>query len=245
MSKFYSEIAKYYDYIFPLSEITLDFIKDKVGTSPKDILDVACGSGQYTQALNDNGYRMVAIDLDEQMIRELQQRNHEVKAEVLNMLEISRLNQKFDLIFCIGNSLVHLNDNQEIYKFFASCFDCLKPDGKLLLQVVNYDRILEKNIKSLSTIEDQQIGLRFERNYDYIKDQHKINFNTVLKVKDESLENNVLLHPIRSKELLELLKQAGFSEVEFFGNFKKEAFQPLESIPLIAIGTKKVAARIV
>lgn len=241
MSKFYSEIAKYYDYIFPLSEITLGFIKEKAGTIPKDILDVACGSGQYTQALNDNGYHVVAIDLDEQMIRELQQRNHEVKAEVLNMLEISKLDQKFDLIFCIGNSLVHLKDNQEIYEFFVSCYDCLKPKGKLLLQVVNYDRILEKNIKSLSTIEDKEIGLRFERNYNYQKEQHKIDFNTVLKVKGESLENNVLLHPIRSNEILELLKQAGFSEVELFGNFKKEAFYPLESIPLVAIGTKNVA----
>lgn len=238
MSRFYSEIARYYDHIFPLSKATVDFIKESVGEVPKDILDVACGSGLYSEALNEAGYHMTAIDLDEQMIGQLQQKNNGIQAKVLNMLEIGKLDQTFDMIFCIGNSIVHLKNNQEIRNFLESCYQSLKPQGKLLLQVVNYDRILDKGIKSLATIENENIGLRFERNYDYLQEQHKINFNTVLTVNGERLENNVLLHPIKSEELLELFKQAGFSDVEFFGSFKKEPFHSLGSIPLVAIGTK-------
>ncbi len=238
MSKFYSEIAKYYDHIFPLSNATVDLIKESAGDSPKDILDVACGSGLYSEALASAGYRVTAIDLDQQMVGQLQQRNGMIRAEVLNMLELEKLGQQFDVIFCIGNSVVHLKDNQEVYDFFTSCHRNLKEQGKLIIQVVNYDRILDKDVKSLPTIKNDDIGLVFERNYDYLKEQHKINFNTVLKVDGESLENSVLLHPIRSAEILQLLKQAGFSMVEFFGSFKKEQFKLQESAPLIVIASK-------
>ena len=63
------------------------------------------------------------------------------------MLDIDKLNKKFDLIFCIGNSMVHLNDNEEILRFLRNCKKSLKVGGYLLLQIVNYDRILVKNIR--------------------------------------------------------------------------------------------------
>lgn len=233
MSKFYTEIAKYYDYIFPVGNAQIDLIKELTGEPPKDILDVACGSGGYSKLLSDQGYNVTAIDLDESMVQSLQKKDNGIDVQVLNMLDIKKINKTFDLIFCIGNSLVHLNNNDEIHKYLKACKQCLKPEGKILIQIINYDRVLAKNVKGLSTIKNEQVGLVFERNYEYLKDKHKINFNTILKVDGRELENNVLLHPIKSTEILDILKDIGYKNIHFYGNFKKEEYNPMESVPLV------------
>ncbi len=235
MSKFYSEIAKYYDYIFPTGKAQMDLIKEIAGEAPKDVLDAACGNGGYSFGLSESGYNITAIDLDEEMVKSIRAKNKNIDAEVLNMLDIEILNKKFDLIFCIGNSLVHLKDNEEIYKFLKSCKRSLKPNGKLLLQIVNYDRVLDKDIKSLPTIENENVKLVFERHYQYLKDEHKVDFKTVLKVAGEELENHVLLYPIKSSELKELLEMSGFSIVSLYGGFKKDEFKALESFALVIV----------
>src|SRR5690554_5475356 len=171
MTKFYSEIAKYYDDIFPIGNNQIQLISKSAGLPPKDILDVACGSGGYSIRLSDMGYTVSAIDLDENMIRNLNNKDKNINAQVLNMLNIHELSGDFDLIFCIGNSLVHLEQLQEIGQFLTSCKKKLRKGGKLILQLINFERILEKEIKSLPTITNDEKHLRFERSYNYLPNQ--------------------------------------------------------------------------
>ncbi|MBS4534166.1 class I SAM-dependent methyltransferase [Clostridium sp. D2Q-14] len=238
MSKFYKEISKYYDYIFPVKDVKFNLIKEVSGDYPKDILDVACGSGGYSKKLRDEGYNITAIDLDENMINKLKEKDSEIDAQVLNMLEIEKLNKKFDTIFCIGNSLVHLNNDEEIGEFLKSCNNSLKTEGRMLIQIVNYDRVLAKNIKYLPTIKNKEVNLVFERYYDYLKDKHKIDFSTILKVEDRKFENNVYLHPIKSKGMRSLIEKAGFSSIKFYGNFDKGEYEPMKSFPLVIVAEK-------
>ena len=233
MSDFYAKIAKYYDYIFPTGKAQADLIKELAGPPPKDILDAACGSGGYAQTLRNEGYNITAIDLSKKMVDKLKGKDSSIDARVLNMLEVEKLDKQFDLIFCIGNSIVHLDNNDEIYTFLEGCKKSLKPYGKLLLQVVNYDRVLAKNIKSLPPIQNHKVNLIFERYYKYVEESHKVNFKTILKVDGQKLENNVLLHPVKSAELTSFLEQLGFINIHLYGSFKKDPFCPMESFPLI------------
>lgn len=238
MSKFYTEISKYYDYIFPTGNPQLQMIKEIVGEAPKDILDVACGSGGYAKNLDDSGHRVTAIDLDRKMVGALKEKDSNIDARVLNMLDIENLNKTFDLIFCIGNSVVHLKDNDEIYEFLKSCRNSLKEDGHILIQVINYDRVLGQDVKQLATIENEEVALVFERYYDYLPDRHKINFKTLLKVDGHTLENSVLLHPIKSAEFVGLLEKSGFRNIQLYGSFNGDQYDPMVSIPLIIVAKK-------
>lgn len=238
MSTFYTSIAKYYDYIFPTGKAQIDFIQEVIGQGPKNILDVACGSGGYAKHFSDLGHQVVAIDLDEQMIKGLKTKVPELESHVMNMHDIDSLNQHFDVIYCIGNSLVHLDHLQEIKQFLMKCYEQLNEGGTLVLQIVNYDRILDQKVKELPMIKNETLGLTFERFYHYFEKQHKIDFKTILTVDEQRLENHQVLFPLRSDELRKSLKQSGFSKLTMYGSFKKDPYIPHESFACIVIANK-------
>ena len=107
---------------------------------------------------------------------------------------------------------------------------------KFLFQIINYDRIIERNIKGLPNIENDSV--KFVREYS-VNEQGLIEFKTDLLIKStgKEIKNNVLLFPIKKQEIEVILKNAGFKNWKFYGNFKKEKWS-LESIPLIVETTK-------
>lgn len=236
--KFYNEIAKYYDDIFKENTKQIDLISKVVGQPPKSILDVASGTGGPSIALREKGHMVTAIDLNSSMIDKLKSKSLKVISYVMNMLNIDKLNSKFDLIYCVGNSLVHLEDLEEVETFISKVHKSLNDNGNLLIQIINYDRILDKNIKSLPTIENKDKNLVFERYYDYDVYRQKIEFKTVLKTKDREYGNKVYLLPIRKNELDSILKKVGFKDIEYFGTFDQKSFIEEESFHLIALAKK-------
>lgn len=236
---FYEEIAKYYDLIFPTSQGTVNFLKEKAGEAPKKILDVACGTGEYSFALEKEGHNLTAFDLDKKMVQELQEKA-EISGSNIEALEGNILHMKekfvektFDFIFCIGNSLVHLDNSREILKFFKDANAILKEDGTLLFQVINYDRIISNGIKSLPTIYNEGADLSFERLYRYEEQEHKVYFKTILTVENKTFENEVPLYSLQYDEALELLEGAGFKDIEAYGDFKGSPFHKENSYAMI------------
>lgn len=47
MPAFYTELAKYYDDLFPAGMAQLKLIAEKAGQPPGTVLDIACGSGRH------------------------------------------------------------------------------------------------------------------------------------------------------------------------------------------------------
>lgn len=236
--EFYQQISKYYDLIFPAGDEQVKFLKEVAGNPPKAILDVACGTGEYSVGLAEQGYQVTAVDRDAKMLEGLKEK---VKAKgcALDYLEADmsdmdkKLSSKFNLVFCIGNSLVHLENMQQIKEFLKKARNMLENDGSLVLQIINFDRIILREIKSLPTIENKTAGLSFERIYDYQKQNNAILFKTKLNVEGSSFENQVSLYPLRQDELTEALYEAGFKKMKLFGDFNGNEFDKYNSFMLV------------
>ena len=84
----------------------------------------------------------------------------------------------------------------------------------------------------MATIDNENI--KFERNYKFNNETKLIEFNTILTIKEENkiIENTIELLPIRKSDIEFLLQEAGFININFYGNFKKSTFK-LNDIPLI------------
>lgn len=227
--KFYEMLVKYYDDIFPMNDETYSFIRQDLIEGDK-VLDVACGTGTYTLPLQKEGILAFGVDLEESMIEVAEEkaekegiRSDFVVASMLNLDLVS--DGDLRRIFIIGNSLVHLKSLDEIRTFLMLCYELLMSGGDLIVQIINYDKILDNDIKSLPTIEVPEKGVTFSRNYFYDLTSHSIEFASKLTVNGEVQESSVYLFPLRKDELIDELKNAGFKEIETYKNFKGEPYE--------------------
>ena len=229
MTDFYKALSGYYDYLFPASPATIDFIGRRIKAN-SSILDLACGTGNYSLALANLGLKVTGIDLDEQMIAlaRAKTRDQRCRFEVGDMRRLREIcaEDQYELVLCIGNSLAHLTNKQDIIRLLRDCLAILKRGGKLIVQIVNFDRLLRNRIKNLPEIVRDKVGITFIRQYEYSAGQHNlINFISELKIqsgdKEESLINSIPLSPIKSGELKSMIEVAGFKEIDLFGDFSE------------------------
>ena len=243
---FYKSIAPFYDYIFPPAPQQVSFIKSIAGDIVgKRILEAGCGTGNLALQIVEQGAMVEGIDLDPGMIAYARKKAGENKDVRFSVLDILKINEKwganvFDAVVSFGNTLVHLNDLDQVRQFFLNVKAVLKPGAGLMVQIINYDRILDRQIQGLPTIENEEI--KFERFYDYIDSVSSIEFRTILKVKQsgEEIRNVVKLLPLRRQQLEILLEKCGFENIRFYGNFKRETLT-MDSVPLIVSAQKPLA----
>jgi len=249
---FYEEISPYYDDIFTAGEEQLRFIADTAGLPPKRLLDVACGTGLYSVKLSQLGYDVWACDADAEMIRRAKEKAESANAGVrlftADMTEPGFLKEirpesgndpEFDCIFCIGNSIVHLKSEDAIRNAVRQMKALLADHGSLILQIINFDRVLNHEIRTLPTIRNDEKGIIFRRNYEPDSSSGLIHFDTVLTLNREEvplvLNNRVDLFPLVSEQLRCILNDAGLGMTEFYGDFSKARFDPDQSFMLVAV----------
>ncbi len=204
-------------------------------TTPTKILDIGCGTGNLSIELSNDFTQVVGIDTNEEML-EIARFNVEGKStdfKNISMMDIDNAYKarSFDVVLCFGNTIVHLHDLNEIELFFKKTKQLLIPGGKFLFQLINYDNVLDNNLKGLPTIENEII--KFQRNYS-VDEKGLINFSTSLTIKEnnEVLESNVKLYPIRKHQIEGALKKSGFENIIVFSSFKKDPYKPV-SLPLV------------
>lgn len=240
---FYTSIAPHYQHIFPFNPAQIEFLQHVLPYNGARVLDVGCATGELAFALTHFGFPTWAFDFDGPMVQMAQRNKTEDDMfpvfEQLDMLQIGEHfpESYFDTIICFGNTLVHLLSEDDIQKFIDSSFKILFSEGKLAIQLLNYDYILDERIKALPLIDNDEV--RFERNYEFNTDSDLIDFNTKLTVKStgQEIKNTTQLLPIRKTELQDYLQKAGFTQIEFFGNFKAEPLSET-SLQLIVTASK-------
>ena len=240
---FYTSLAQHYQYIFPFNPAQIEFLKHVLPYNGARVLDVGCGTGDLAFALTHFGFPTWAFDYDDQMIQIAQKTKQEDSMfPVFEQLDMRQIDERFpesyfDTVICFGNTLVHLLSDDDIRKFIQSVFKVLSPEGKLTIQILNYQHILENQVKSLPVIDNEHI--RFERNYEFESGSELIDFNTKLTVKstDQEIKNSTKLYAIRQNKLQKILEEAGFINIEFFGSFNREPLTAL-SLPLVLICQK-------
>ena len=193
---FYESIAKVYDYIFPKNRKQLEFVESikKISIEEK-ILDIGCATGNLTELLGEKTGNVVGIDLDKELLKEAKDKHPNLNFENMNMLKINEKFEEnsFDRVVSFGNTLVHLDSREEVEEFFQKVYKTLKFNGFFIVQIINYNRIIEKNIKNLPTIDNEKV--KFVRDYEYDKSIGKVDFITELTIKEANLniKNNIKL----------------------------------------------------
>lgn len=247
MNDAYSGLARAYDELFPVQPGTVGYLV-RAGLAPgARVLDVGCASGAHPRAFAAAGYRAAGIDPSEAMIEAALSaavRSSEVRTpekdgtipgpeaprfETAGMLDLERLfpPASWDAITCLGNTLPHLRDEAEVGEFLRQARSALVPGGFLVLQFLNYRRILAERPDRLPRLE---AGARvFERQYRY--GDGFVEFETrLLDRSGRTLsEGRTRLLPILPERVAELAEGRGFRTDALESGWDGEPFDPVSS----------------
>lgn len=228
----YTNLAGYFDEMFPVGDLQLRFINEELQRiQGRDILDASCGSGGYTLALSQAGYLVTGIDMDPGKIAYAREKAYQHDAGVHFRIEdlrcINEEDRRFSAVLCLGNSLTHLLTDEDIEKALMEVYRVLIPGGIFILQMINYDHVLRYKPAALPVLELVESGTTFSRTYGYREDG-LIDFTTCLRIQQGDISNDyggtIPLRPIAYSELQAWLAKIGFSKPTFYGGFDRSAY---------------------
>lgn len=131
------------------------FLRALLARAPqKSVVDLGCGTGEHVAFLAAEGCRAVGIDRSEDMLEAA--RSHEragharfVQADLLEAARALGDEPPFGLAICLGNVLPHLESDEDAARLLAEVARLLVPGGLLLVQILNYERILGQGVRAL------------------------------------------------------------------------------------------------
>lgn len=227
------------------------FLESVLGRAPeRSLLDLGCGTGEHSRFFANRGYRVVGLDNSLSM---LEKARKEAIPESLEFVEgdlrdLSELvDERFGGAISLGNTLAHLTTEDELRAAFLSIAQSLLPGGILLIQILNYDRIFEKDIRYLplnfrGEKGDETIFLRLMElqldgmvNFCPITLTYSKERETPVQVERSQL---VRLRGWRKEQVVGFLSEAGFHKTLLFGDMNEGSFDPLESSDLVVVARR-------
>src|SRR3989338_6368153 len=195
------------------------------------ILDAGCGSGFLTLDLIERGYKVVGTDKSSEMVRQIRlnakKRDLSVEAYHVMWADIAKHfgTNKFDLVYCRGNSLVYAasweqnwivpaRSREEIKKAIDNFYRTLVPGGHLYLDVTNHEE--KPHEEDLGIVETPQGPIQITWRIDHDK-RHKIRTWTLRLLSKKTADARS--YPSYSylfslEELAQFLRLAGFKKID-------------------------------
>ncbi|MDH3224662.1 MAG: class I SAM-dependent methyltransferase [Gemmatimonadota bacterium] len=218
----------------------------------RSVLDIGPGTGEHTAFFADQGARAVGLDASPSMIEsakeyEAQGRGRFILGDAREADRVLEDEPPFGMAICLGNVLPHLTGDEDLEALFGAMNRVLLPGGKLLIQILNYDRILSQGLRHLplnfrSDADDGEIV--FLRLMTPADDGRILFFPTTLRLDPTSEEpvsvsgsKRVELRAWNASEVSGALDRAGFA-VTLHGDMQGGAFDVSSSPDLVVLATR-------
>ncbi len=232
-----------------------DLIKLFEKHNVKTILDVGCGTGDYSIELAKRGYIVAGTDRSKAMIDEANRRKIGLSNKQYGNLHfwnkdtedfLHNLDVKFDAILIMGNALSHNSKNYA--SLIKRCASSLSDNGVMVFQTTNFEKVLRTKNR-IWNINFVPVNNEPIKEYCFVQFYDKPDRNrTILKTfailtsdgkrwKWSGIRNSVMAYTNENR-IKDILKNEGFSKIETYGgsfdgrhwdHLFRKPFKPLES----------------
>jgi SAM-dependent methyltransferase len=215
----------------------------------------ACGTGGHVVALAQRGFRVLGFDADEDAVEFTRGRIEsatssiaaaagQASVRVLKMEEAQQLGPVYDAAFCLGNALPGFSVAGQLAAAVRGVAGALRPGGIFLTQNLNYDRRWQEKVPwfpllSGETAREEVLLVKFA---DY--EPESINFHAMFLTREKPAgrwQAHVRTSrqiPLFQDRLALLLREAGFGNLRFWGDYAESPFDPAKSNDLIVAAEK-------
>lgn len=160
------DFAHYYDLMYQWKEYATEAITihqtiaQYKQTEGNDLLEVACGTGNYFPHLGAH-YQLTGLDLSEGMLAVAQRKFPNIPLHHADMTNFD-LGKQFDVIICLFSSIAYLQTLEKLEQALRCFYNHLKPGGVALVETfVDPDRW--KGDRPHSTLNMQEGETRLTR----------------------------------------------------------------------------------
>lgn len=213
-----------------------------LGEAPsRRVLDLGCGSGEHTRFLTALGFETTGVDASPSQLEAARSADPEGRYVQAGLSDLAKgIERGQGGAICVGNTLPHLCEEAEVRAFFSGLAQCLLPDAPFLLQLLNYDRILDRGERTFpvvlrpgATEDEGTVFLRLMTHhgggrltFTPATLRYHPGASTPLEL---VAAENVSLHGWRRAEVEHLLNDTGFRVRDVFGTMTGEAWSAVSS----------------
>jgi len=220
---------------------------EKIFTQKKvnHLLDIGCGTGRHAEFFSDYVDSITAMDPSKERINYARERV--VRSSKIKLIEGgfenlgTLIQQQFDLIVCLGNTLPILGNRRNVKLALKNTRNKLVTGGLAIFQFLNFEpKMMEKNRfyapKILSKDDKKYI---FMKHFEFGKINTRLDFLITQLSSEDKIENFFVntsyLCTLRKNLLLKMAFNSGFKKVELLGTDGSEEFRKNTDISLYAL----------
>ena len=143
MRYLYKRFAKYYDLIYSEKDYDKEIrfverLAKKHRIKGKDVLDVACGTGNHAVLLKKKGFSVIGIDLNKEMLAVARKKTKSIRFLQGDMRRF-KLKKRFDIILCMFSAMSYNQNYNELEKTLKNFYSHLKEKGLLVFDLGIYE----------------------------------------------------------------------------------------------------------
>ena len=204
--KVYNEFGwNYYPEIF--GQQLLLWLK-RNGVSPKNSMDLACGTGVLCRILRDAGIEAAGMDFSSGMIDIAREADPEGHYDVADMTAYCP-ETRYDLVTCTGDAVNHIMDIGDVAKIFRNVYAYTAPGGYFIFDLLNEREVSASDPFESPFGDDLQVWFQMTR-----PAENKVTLTIRVYEGDTlQLEENIRETIHDPAAICNLLKEAGFSSV--------------------------------
>lgn len=230
----YSDFAFVYDEL--MNEVDYDrwvkYIEDIIdneGVKVKNILELACGTGNLTIPLTKKSYDIAGIDISDEMLSVAREKAEKEGVElVLLQQDISELDfdiSDLDCVLCACDGFNYITYDDDLENVFSKTYELLKKDGIFIFDISSFYKLANILGNNMYGENREDIAYMWQNYFDDEENLIEMELTFFIKDEDGKFERFEEVHQQRAyteDEIVDMLKESGFSDIKSYGDFTFE-----------------------
>lgn len=201
----------------------LETVLQMSGKKPRDLLDLACGTGSVSVLLAARGYRVLGADISEEMLTVAAQKAAELPDNapffICQPMQRLRLPQMVDAVICLLDSLNYLDEPKDCRATFSRVFRALRPGGVFVFDINTPEKLRGLDGQVFLDENDESYCV-WRADFDAAENRCYYGID-LFRRRGDLWERSFEQHCEYAYEpsvLMQWLTEAGFSEIRQFGD---------------------------